>query len=163
MSLVLFCSLWVVCCQQRYGGVNGTFSKRAYATGCVTRSPATRASAPAAGHCWPIPPQETLKHSSGSASVGSLGPGAHKVLFESPSVSGRYGVLILNVLSPFLPFYWGFSFALGRGVSFFGEIQHSPVDSCSAASCNFGVLAGEKMSAHPSTPPSCHVARTHWS
>ena len=26
---------------------------------------------------------------------------------------------------------------------FFGEIQHSPVDGCSAASCNFGVLAGE--------------------
>ena len=95
--------------------------------------------------------------------MGSLGPGAHKVLFEPPSVSGRSGVLILNVLSPFLPFYWGFSFALGRGVSFFGEIQHSPVDSCSAASCNFGVLAGEKMSAHPSTPPSWHVARTHWS
>ena len=65
--------------------------------------------------------------------MGSLGPGAHKVLFEPPSVSGRYGVLILNVLSPFLPFYWGFSFG----------IQHSPVDGCSAASCNFGVLAGE--------------------
>ena len=25
----------------------------------------------------------------------------------------------------------------------FGEIQHSPVNSCSAASCSFGVLAGE--------------------
>ena len=39
---------------------------------------------------------------------------------------------------------WGFSFALGRGVSFFGWIQHSPVDGCSAASCNFEVLAGEE-------------------
>ena len=38
---------------------------------------------------------------------------------------------------------WGFSFALGCGVSFFGGIQHSPVDGCSAASCNFEVLAGE--------------------
>ena len=26
---------------------------------------------------------------------------------------------------------------------FFGVIQHSPVDGCSAASCNFGVLARE--------------------
>ena len=32
-------------------GLMATFSKRAYATGCVTRSPATRAPAPAAGHC----------------------------------------------------------------------------------------------------------------
>ena len=39
--------------------------------------------------------------------------------------------------------FWGFSFALGCGVSFFGGIQHSPVDGCSAASCNFEVLAGE--------------------
>ena len=38
---------------------------------------------------------------------------------------------------------WGFSFALGHGVSFFGGIQHSPVDDCSVASCNFGVLTGE--------------------
>ena len=39
--------------------------------------------------------------------------------------------------------FWGFSFALGRGVSFFEGIQHSPVNGCSVASCNFGVLAGE--------------------
>ena len=26
---------------------------------------------------------------------------------------------------------------------FFGGIQYSPVDACSAASCDFGVLAGE--------------------
>ena len=26
---------------------------------------------------------------------------------------------------------------------FFGGIQHSPVNGCSAASCNFGVLTGE--------------------
>ena len=28
-------------------------------------------------------------------------------------------------------------------ISFFGGIQHSPVDGYSAASCNFGVLTGE--------------------
>ena len=32
------------------------------------------------------------------------------------------------------PWMWGI---------FFGGIQHSPVDGCSAASCNFGVLTGE--------------------
>jgi len=40
-------------------------------------------------------------------------------------------------------FFFGFSFALGHGISFFGGIQHSPVDGCSATSGNFGVLAGE--------------------
>ena len=35
------------------------------------------------------------------------------------------------------------SFALGRGISFFGGIQHSPVNGCSTASCNFGVLVWE--------------------
>ena len=63
-------------------GLKVTSSKMAYATGYVTRSPALRASAPVAGHCRSVPPQETLKHSSGSVFFGSLGPGAHKVLFE---------------------------------------------------------------------------------
>ena len=47
-----------------------TSSKRAYA---IPKSAAPRASVPAAVHCWPIPPQEMLKHSSVSVSVGSLG------------------------------------------------------------------------------------------
>ena len=51
--------------------------------------------------------------------------------------------LILNMILPFLLSCWGFFFALGCKVSFFGGIQHSPVDGCSAAICNFGVLAGE--------------------
>ena len=41
-------------------GLMATSSKRAYA---IPRSAAPRAPAPAAGHCWPIPPQETLNHS----------------------------------------------------------------------------------------------------
>ena len=51
--------------------------------------------------------------------------------------------MILGVILPLLPSCWGFSFALGRGVSFFGGIQHSLVDGCSTASCDFGVLTGE--------------------
>ena len=43
------------------GWVAIAFSKRAYA---IPRSAAPRAPASAAVHCWPVPPQETLKHSS---------------------------------------------------------------------------------------------------
>ena len=56
-------------------GLMATSSKRTYAI------PTPRAPVPAADHCRPIPPRETLKHSSVSVSVGTLGPGVHKVLF----------------------------------------------------------------------------------
>ena len=51
--------------------------------------------------------------------------------------------MIINEILPLLLSCWGFSLALVRGVSFFGGIQHSPVNGCSAASCNLGVLTGE--------------------
>ena len=62
--------------------------------------------------------------------------------------------LILNTISPLLPSCWGFSFALGCGVSFFGAIQHSPVNGIQqlVAILEF---SQEKMSRCPSTPPSC--------
>ena len=60
-----------------------------------------------------------------------------------PSISGGYGVFILNMIFHLLQSCWGFSFALGHGVPFFGGVQHFPVDGCSGASCNFGVLTGE--------------------
>ena len=41
-----------------YGGLMVTFSKKAYA---IPRTAASRAPAPAAGHCWPVHLQETLK------------------------------------------------------------------------------------------------------
>ena len=50
-------------------GLMVTSSKRTYV---IPRSAAPRAPAPMAGHCWPIPLQEILKHSSSSASVGCL-------------------------------------------------------------------------------------------
>ena len=82
---------------------------------------------------------QALKGGSGSVSVGPLDPGAPKVLFESLAVMG------LNSKHDFATpvIFWGFSFPLGCGVSFFGGIQHSPVDSYSAMSSNFGVLTGE--------------------
>ena len=69
--------------------------------------------------------------------------GCTEVLFEPSEHIWCVWGLILNVISPLLPSCWGFAFALGCGVSSFGGILHSAVDGCSAASCNFGVLAGE--------------------
>ena len=69
-------------------GLMATSSKRAYAT---PRSAAPRAPVPGTDHRQPVPPQETLKHSSASGFVGSLGPGAHKVCWSTLSVSGGKG------------------------------------------------------------------------
>ena len=62
--------------------------------------------------------------------------------------------LILNMISPLLPSCWGFSFALGCGVSFFVEsnILLSMVVQWLVAILEF---SEEKISARPSTLPSC--------
>ena len=81
--------------------------------------------------------QETLKPISGSASMGFQG------LCEPSNCLWWVWGLILNAILSLLPSFGGFSFALEFGVSFFHGIQHSPVNSCSAASCNFEILTGE--------------------
>ena len=131
-------------------GLIVTSSKRAYG---IPRSAAPRALLPVVGHCWPTPPQETCKHSKAGLAQSLcdllLRP---RFCLSRTSQTKRYGVLILNIwrvwglilnISPLLPSCWGFYFAIGCGVSLSGGIQHSPVHGCSAASCNFGVLAGE--------------------
>ena len=89
----------------------------------------------------------------------SLAPGADKGLSELSERHWWLWGLSLNAISPLLPSCWGFSFALGCGVSFFGEIQRLPVDGCSAASCHFGVLAGEEHASFYSAilPFSYHI------
>ena len=84
---------------------------------------------------------QTLNGRSGSVSV--MSHGVHKVLFEPSQHLWPIWGLILNTILTLLWSCWGFSFARGHGLSFFGGMQCSPVDSCSAASRNFGVLAGE--------------------
>ena len=42
-------------------------------------------------------------------------------------------------------------FPLDVGVSILGEIQHSPVNGCSAVSCNFGVLEEDERTSFYST------------
>ena len=66
-------------------------------------------------------------------------------LFEPSKCLWQVWGLILNAIPPLLPSCRGLSFALGHGVSFFGGIQHSPVDGCSSVSCNFAVLTGEDV------------------
>ena len=86
---------------------------------------------------------QKLKGRSGSVSCGVLGPGMHKVLFEPSKHLWWVWGLILNMILTLLWSLGGFSFVLRHGISLFGGIQHSPMDGCSAASCNFGVLAGD--------------------
>ena len=64
-------------------GLMVTSSTRTYAI------PTPRAPVPAADHCRPAPPQEMLKHSSVSVSVGSLGPGAQSLLEPSEYLCGN--------------------------------------------------------------------------
>ena len=104
-------------------GLMVTSSKRSYA---MPRSAALRAPAPAAGHCWPVPLQETLKYSSGSV-YGVSGSWCAQGLFEPSECLCQVWCLILNVISPLLLSCWGFSFALGCGLSFCVGIQHSCV------------------------------------
>ena len=76
--------------------------------------------------------------------LASMSPGVHKVLFEPSNCLWQVWGLFLNMILRLVQSCWGFSFALGCGVSFFfGGIQHSLVHGCSAESCNFGVLSGE--------------------
>ena len=90
-------------------GLMVTSSKRAYAR---PRSAAPRAPAPVAGHCWPIPLQETLRHSSVSVSVGSLWDlWCAQGLFEPFKHPWQVWGLIL-------PSCWGGSLVLRRGVFF---------------------------------------------
>ena len=134
-TLSQLCKLW-----QLYGGVNGNLLQDSlcHTQVCCTQSPCCRPllTRTSAGDT------PTLKGRSGSVSEGS--PDEHKVLLEPSEYLWSVWGWILNAILPLLPSFWGGSFAPGCGVSFFGGIQHSPVDGCSAASCNSGVFAGEE-------------------
>ena len=117
-----------------------TSSKRAYA---IPRSATPRAPASAAGHCWPVPPQETLRHSKTGLIQSLWGLlVCTRFCFRPLSILAGMGfdskhdfvppTVFLGLL--LCPCTWGI---------FFDGIQHSLVDSSPAASCNFEVLAGE--------------------
>ena len=128
-------------------GLIVTSTKKACATCCVAQVCLTQSPYPCSRPLLTSTGEtQTLKGRSGSVSVVSLGPGVHKVLFESSNNLWWVWGMILNASFLLLPSCCGFSFTLGHGVSYFGEIQYSPVNWCSAASCNFGVLTGEDES-----------------
>ena len=132
------------------GGLMPTSCKRTYTTHSSSWDRCSQNPCPLSGSCWAMPLQETLNSQRqvwlrllwGSLLL-SLGPDVHKVLLASSECLWWVWSLILKVISPLLLSCWGFSFALGHGISFFSGIQLSPVYGCSAVSCNFGVLTGE--------------------
>ena len=91
-------------------GLMVTSSKRAYA---IRRSAAPRAPAPAAGTL-----QETLKTQLWLSLCGVYGSWCLQGLFEPSEHLWWIRGLIINAISPLLSSFWGFSFALGHGVSF---------------------------------------------
>ena len=79
-------------------GFMATSYKWAYAT---QKTAAPRVSAPAAGHCWPMSLQETLKHSKAGMSQSLWEILVHTRFCLSPlSISGRYGAWFQKWLSP---------------------------------------------------------------
>ena len=78
------CKFW-----QLYDGVIGDLLQEGL---CHTQFCCTQSPCPSSSPLQPLPLQETVKHSSGSVSVESLGPGADKVCLSPPSISGRSGV-----------------------------------------------------------------------
>ena len=90
----VLCKFW-----RLYGGVNGDLLQEGL---CHTQVCCTQRPCPCSSPLLTHTLQETLKHSSGSVSVGSLGPGTHKICLSPLSMSGGKG-LILNAISPLLP------------------------------------------------------------
>ena len=131
-SLVL-CKFWLM----------ATTSKRAYAT---SRSTAPKTPTSVAGHCWPIPPQETLKHlKAGLAYLCGVFWCAQGFIWAFwASLAGRGFDSKCDFAPPTV--FLGLLLCPGMWGIFFDGIQHSPVVDCSAASCNFGALLGEDES-----------------
>ena len=93
-------------------GLKVTSSKKAYATCCVTQVCCTQSpcfcSRPLLTHASAGDTQ-ILKDRSGSVSVGSPGPGVHKILFECSEHLWWVQGLILNEILPLLPSCWDIS------------------------------------------------------
>ena len=118
-------------------GLMATSSKRAYA---IPRSPVSRAPAPATGHCWPIALQETLKRSKTGLAQSLWGllvctgfVWALRTVLAGIRFDSKHDFTPPTILLGLLLCSWM------CGI-FFGGIQHTSVNGCSAASCNFGLL-----------------------
>ena len=113
-------------------GLTAASSKRTCAMCRTSRVCCSQSPCPRSRSLLPVTLQETLKHSKAGLAqclVGSLGPGAHKVSFGPSERLWWVWGLILKSVSPLLLSFWGFSFALGRGIYFFGgtPVQQLPL------------------------------------
>jgi len=142
----VLCKFW-----QLYGGVNGDLLQEGlgHTQVCCTQSP-----------CPCGRPQLTCT-SAGDTHIqfwfslcGVSLSWCAQGLFEPSECLWWVWGLSLNVISPLLPSCWGFSFALGCGVSFF--LVGSNIILLTVIQQRVIVLeiSQEKMSTHPSTPPS---------
>ena len=121
-------------------GLMATSSKRVYA---IPRSTEPRAPAPASSPLLMCTSTGDTQTQFCLSLCWVSGSWCAQDLFEPSELLWQVRGLFLNVIWPLIPSSWGFSFALGCGVSLFGGIQHPPVNGCSAVSCSFGVLTGE--------------------
>ena len=121
-------------------GLMVTSSKRTYAI------PKPRAPIPAADHCQPVTPQEMLKHSS-VCLCRVPGSWCAQGLFQPSERLWHNWGLVLNASLPLLPPFWGFSFALGCGVS---------LHSHSSAYCLTGVSLNLKVDYLTTASPEKH-------
>ena len=131
----VFCKFWWLC-----GGVNGGLLQESL---CHTQVCCTHIPCPCSRPLLTRTSTEDTQTQFWLSLYGVSGSWCTQGLFELSKHLWQVWGLILNSISSLLPFCWDFSFSLGCGVSFFGGIQHFPVNSCSAESCNFGVLTGE--------------------
>ena len=104
-------------------GLMVTSSKRAYAT---PRSAAPRAPAPAAEAAADPQLCRRLSNTVLLSLCGTSGSWCMERLLGPSKCLWQVWGLILNMISPLLPSFWGFSFILGRGVSFWWD----PTFSC---------------------------------
>ena len=86
--------------------------------------------------------------------LASMSPGVHKVLFEPSKCLWQVWGLFLNMILRLVQSCWGFSFALGCGVSFF--LVGSSILLSMVVQQRVVILESsqEKMSSDPSTSPS---------
>ena len=138
--LPVLCKFW-----QLYGGVNGDLPQKdlCHTQVCCIQNPCP-CSRPLLACTFTGDTQRQFWLSLCGVSGSSCAQG----LFEPSEHLWWATSLILNAILLLLPSCWGFSFSLGCEVSLCGWIQHSPVDSCSAVSCSFGILIGKNERVH---------------
>ena len=131
----VFCKFWWLC-----GGVNGGLLQESL---CHTQVCCTQIPCPCGRPLLTCTSSGDTQTQIWLSLCGVSSSWCTQDLFELSKHLWRVWGLILNSISPLLPSCWDFSFSFECGVSFFGGIQHSSVNGCSAENCNFGVLAGE--------------------